>query len=155
MDEKGYSDYLKHVSNLIHVMSLCSGFLFTAYTILITRLPDPSAITAQLTLLVISIYLSICLYCLGYFINAAFHCCRNLPPLSKATAITNLLFLFVSTTAMSIATTLMSFLWNLTYLALMQTVQWIFYAVVTYFFVIKHGWTYRKSKSSEIAIRTS
>jgi drug/metabolite transporter (DMT)-like permease len=155
MDEDDYSDYLKHLSNLIHVMSLCSGFLFTAYTVLITRLPDPGSITAQLTLLVISIYLSICLYCLGYFLNAVLHCCRNFPPMTKTTAITNLLFLFVSTTAMSIATTLMSFLWNLTYLAVVQTVQWIFYLVITCLFVIKPAWTYRKAKSSEIAIRTS
>lgn len=154
MDEEDYSNYLKHLSNLIHVMSLCSGFLFTAYTVLITRLPDPSAITAQLTLLVISIYLSICLYCLGYFLNAAFQYCRTLPPMSKTTAFTNLLFLLVSTTAMSIATTFMSFLWNLTYLAFVQTVQWIFYLVVTYLFVIKPGWTYRKSKTSGLA-RTS
>lgn len=41
-DKKDYSGYLKHVSNLIGMMSLFSGFMFTAYTILTTRLPDPS-----------------------------------------------------------------------------------------------------------------
>jgi drug/metabolite transporter (DMT)-like permease len=148
-DEKDYSDYLKHLSNVINIMSLCSGFLFTAYTILITRLPDPSIITAQLTLLILSIYLSICLFCLGYFASAAFSRCRNLPPLSKGMTITNALFFVAATTAMSVVTTLMSLLWNLTYLALVQTIQWILFVVAIYLSAIRPGWKYRKAKSSE------
>lgn len=154
-DEKDYSDYLKHLSNVISIMSLCSGFLFTAYTILITRLPDPSGITAQSTLLILSIYLSICLFCLGYFSGAAFTVCRNVPPLSKGAAITNALFFVAATTAMSVATTLMSLLWNLTYLALVQTLQWILFAMATYFFVIRPNWKLRRSKSSEFAAGNS
>ncbi len=154
MDERNYSDYLKHLSNVINIMSLCSGFLFTAYTILITRLPDPSIITAQLTLLILSVYLSICLFCLAYFTSAAFSVCRNFPPLSKGNTITNSLFLVASTTAMSVVTTLMSLLWNLTYLALVQTIQWILFVTATYLFVIRPSWKLRKSKSSELAART-
>ncbi len=130
-------------------------FLFTAYTILITRLPDPSIITAQLTLLVMSIYLSICLFCLAYFASAAFSCCRNAPPLSKGATITNSLFFVAGTTAMSITTTLMSLLWNLTYLALVQTIQWVLFVMATYLFVIRPSWKYRKSKSPEFDARTS
>ena len=154
-DEKDYSDYLRHLSNMIGIMSLFSGFLFTAYTILITRLPDPSIIMAQLTLLILSVYLSICLYCLAYFASMGFLCCRYLPPLSKGIAVTNSLFLVTSATAMSIATTLMSLLWNLTYLALAQAVQWILFAVATYLNVMRPGWKYRKSNPSESTSRTS
>lgn len=154
-DEKDYSDYLKHLSNIISIMSLCSGFLFTAYTILITRLPDPSVITAQSTLLILSIYMSICLFCLGYLSGAAFAVCRNVPPLSKGYTIVNSLFFVAATTAMSVATTLMSLLWNLTYLALVQTLQWILFALMSYLFVIRPSWKLRRSKSSGFAAGNS
>jgi hypothetical protein len=82
-DEKDYSDYMKHLSNLISVMSLFSGFMFTAYTILITRLPDPTNITAQLALYVLSTFLGIFLFILGFFATMALYSCRNLPPMTK------------------------------------------------------------------------
>jgi len=148
-DEKDYSDYIKHLSNLVGVLSLFSGFVFTAYTILITRLPDPSIIIAQLTLYLLSTFLGIFLFCLAYFAVTVFYCCRNIPPLSKRTAIVNSLFLTSINTAMSIIIPLMSFLWNLTYLALVQIVQWISLIVAGYLFIIKPFWQYRKSKSSE------
>jgi drug/metabolite transporter (DMT)-like permease len=91
-DEKDYLDYMKHLSNLISVMSLFSGFMFTAYTILITRLPDPTNITAQLALYVLSTFLGIFLFILGFFATMALYSCRNLPPTTKRTAIVNLLF---------------------------------------------------------------
>ena len=138
-DEKDYSDYIKHLSNVMSIMALTSGFLFTAYTILITRLPDPSSITAQSTLLVISIYLSICTYCLATFAEGSVACCRNMPPLTRNIAATNLLFLFAGTTSMATAIILMSLLWNLTYLAFAQSIQWVLYVVAIYLFVIRNN----------------
>jgi len=138
-DEKDYSDYIKHLSNVMSIMTLLSGFLFTAYTLLITRLPDPSSITAQSTLLVVSIYLSMCTYCLATFAEGSVACCRNMPPLTRNVAATNLLFLFTGTTAMATAVILMSLLWSLTYLALAQIIQWVFYVVAIYLFVIRHN----------------
>lgn len=138
---------MKHLSNLISIMSLFSGFMFTAYTILITRLPDPTSITAQLALYVISTFLGIFLFILGYFIVVALSSCRNLPPPTKGTDNVNLLFFASTASAMSIVTTLMSFLWNLTYLAFAQIVTWILLSMAVYLFIIKPGWQYRKSKS--------
>ncbi len=138
---------MKHLSNLISIMSLFSGFMFTAYTILITRLPDPTSITAQLALYVISTFLGIFLFILGYFIVVALSSCRNLKKKTKGTDNVNLLFFASTASAMSIVTTLMSFLWNLTYLAFAQIVTWILLSMAVYLFIIKPGWQYRKSKS--------
>ncbi|MEM2975635.1 MAG: hypothetical protein QXE76_02295 [Candidatus Bathyarchaeia archaeon] len=148
-DEKDYSDYRKHLSNLISVMSLFSGFMFTAYTILITRLPDPSNIIAQFALYIISAFLGIFLFLLGYFVMTASCSCRAFPPLTKRTAIVNSLFFASTTVAMGIVTTLMSFLWNLTSLAFIQVVTWILLCVAVYLFVIKPAQQYRKYASSE------
>jgi hypothetical protein len=139
IDEKNYSDYIQHLSNVMSIMALTSGFLFTAYTILITALPDPSSITAQSTLLVVSIYLSICTYCLATFAEGSIACCRNTPPLTRNLAATNLLFLFAGTTSMATAIILMSLLWNLTYLAIAQSIQWALYAMAIYLFIIRHN----------------
>jgi len=138
-DEKDYSNYIKHLSNVMSIMTLTSGFLFTAYTILITRLPDPSSITAQSTLLVLSIYLSICTYCLATFAESSVTYCRNMPPMTRNIAATNLLFLFAGTTSMATAVILMSLLWHLTYLAFAQIIQWVFYATAIYLFIIRRN----------------
>ena len=145
-DEKDYSDYMKHLSNLISVMSLFSGFMFTAYTILITRLPDPTNITAQLALYVLSTFLGIFLFILGFFVTMALYSCRNLPPVTKRTANVNLLFFASTSSAMGIVTTLLSFLWNLTYLASIQIVTWAILSVAVYLYIIKPGLQYRKTR---------
>ncbi len=139
------SDYIKHLSNVMSIMSLTSGFLFTSYTILITRLPDPSTILAQSTLLIISIYLSICTFCLASFAEASVTYCKNMPPLSNRLAITNLLFLFGGTTSMATAVILMSLLWNLVYLALAQSIQWILWIVAIYFIILRFNERMRES----------
>jgi hypothetical protein len=148
-DEKDYSGYLKHLSNVIGMMSLLSGFMFTAYTILITRLPDPSIITAQLTLFVLSAFLSVFLFCLGYFVMQAFVFAGDVPPLTRTTTIVNSFFFASTNTAMGISVTLMSLLWNLQFLALVQTAQWILFSVAAYIFIVRPVWKYRKSKHSE------
>lgn len=147
-DEKDYSDYMKYLSNLVSMMSLFSGFMFTAYTILITRLPDPTNITAQLALYVLSTFLGIFLFILGYFVTMALYSCRNLPPMTKRTANVNLLFLASTSSAMGIVTTLLSFLWNLIYLASIQIVSWAVLCVAVYLYILKPGQQYRKSRQS-------
>lgn len=146
-DEKEYSDYIKHMSNLISVMSLFSGFMFTAYTILITRLPDPANITAQLALYVLSTFLGIFLFLLGFFVTMALYSCRNLPPTTKRMNNANVLFLASTSSAMGIITTLLSFLWNLMYLALAQVATWAMLSVAVYLFIAKPGLQFRKSRS--------
>ncbi len=146
-DKKDYSDYIKHLSNLIGMLSLFSGFMFTAYTILITRLPDPSGIIAQLTLYILSLFLNIFLFLISWFNFMVITSCRNIPPLTKRTALTNLLFYISIFVAMVIVTSLMSLLWNLTYLALVQTIQWILFAEAIRRFILKRYAQYRDSVS--------
>ena len=153
-DEKDYSDYARHLSNVISILALFSGFMFTAYTILITRLQDPSTITAQLTLYTISTFQKIFLSSLMWVSLSADLLCRNLPPIPKimnplVAKVMNLLLFGSTLVAMVIITTLMSLLWNLAYLALIQIVQGTLIIVADYLFMLKPWRQYRKSRRSE------
>jgi len=146
-DKEDYSDYIKHLSNLIGALSLFSGFIFTAYTILITRLPDPSGIIAQFTLYILSLFLNIFLFLISQLNVMVITSCRNVPPLTKRTAMTNSLYSISIFVAMVIVTSLISLLWNLTYLALVQTVQWILFGEAIRRFILKTFVQYRDSVS--------
>lgn len=128
------------------MLSLFCGFMFTAYTILITQLPDTNSNTSQFTLYAISTFLGIFLVLLGYFIMTAMFYCRNFPALTKENEIVNATFLVSITFAMGVVTTAMSFLWDLTYLAVIQIVTWIILYVVVYLIIIKPSYQYFRSR---------
>ena len=153
-DERDYSDYARHLSNVIGNLALFSGFMFTAYTILITRLPDPSTIIAQLTLYAISTFLKIFLSLLMWISLSVDLLCRKVPPSLKVInplldKIMYLLFWASSLVAMVAITTLMSLLWNLKYLAIIQIVQGTLIIVADYVFMLRPYRRYRKSRLSE------
>jgi hypothetical protein len=147
-DEDDYSDYINHLSNSMNFASLTSGFLFTTYTLLITFLPNPSAIISQLTLLIISLYLDALTYLLTSFNEAGFSSCKSVPKTrsSKEIRITNLVFFLVASTGEGVAVIMMSLLWNLVLLAVVQAVLEIFVLVVSYQVVWRRFWRLRESK---------
>lgn len=61
---KDYSKYLEHRARLINVFALLCGFTFTATTILVTRIPEPNNLSAQLTLLFSDILLDLFIFLL-------------------------------------------------------------------------------------------
>jgi len=153
-DEKDYSDYARHLSNIISILALFSGFMFTAYTILITRLPDPSTITAQLTLYAISTFLKIFLSSLMWTSLSVDLLCRKVPPSLKImnplfTKIMNMLLWASLLVGMVVITALMSLLWSLKYLAIIQIVQGTLIIVADYVFMLRPYRRYRKSRLSE------
>lgn len=60
--KQDYSDYINHLSNMGNMYSFLSGFMFTAITVLITQLPDPNNIRAQLVLLFMAVMLDIFMF---------------------------------------------------------------------------------------------
>jgi fluoride ion exporter CrcB/FEX len=120
--------------------------MFTAYTLLITRLPEPNRLMAQFALYTISTFLGIFLVLIGYFIMTAMFSCRNFPPLTRETEIVNAIFLVCISCAMGIITTTMSFLWDLTYLAVVQITTWLVLYVVVYLIIVKPSYHYFRSR---------
>lgn len=89
--EKDYSDYIKHLSNMGNMYSFLSGFMFTAITVLITRLPDPSSIMAQLVLFFMAVMLDIFVFYMGSFYQGVVYLCKNIPSYSGRKNLFNLL----------------------------------------------------------------
>jgi len=110
-NEKDYSDYIKHLSNLNSVGSLLAGFTFTTITLLITRLPDPSSIMSQLVLFFIAALFYLFLFLVGWNTNTLIYFCRNVPPKTKQLSTFNLLTV-LSYLLLELTVILMFLLWE-------------------------------------------
>jgi len=135
-NEKDYSDYIKHLSNLNSVGSLLAGFTFTTITLLITRLPDPSSIMSQLVLFFIAVLFFLFIFLVGWNANTIIYFCRNVPPKTKQLSIFNLLTV-MSYILLGVTVILMFLLWNLIYLALASGIVWALFIISFYIFVWK------------------
>ena len=79
--DKDYSDWIQYMSNVTNALTLFSGFTFTSITILLTLLPDPSRISSQITLFLLSALLDFFLFFMGWQTLLLIYYCKNIPPL--------------------------------------------------------------------------
>jgi hypothetical protein len=133
-NDEEYTEYVKDVSKLrVTMLSLFSGFTFTAITILLNQLPDPSSLMSQLTLLFLVVLFDLCLFLLAWqtIIVIGTYKIRNAPAREKweLTVFNLLLFIFFILWGWSVV--LMFLLWNLYYLALVSGVLWVAVIVTT------------------------
>jgi hypothetical protein len=136
-NEKDYSDYIKHLSNMGNMYSFLSGFMFTAITVLITRLPDPSSIMTQVVLFFMALMLDIFIFYMGNFYQGVIYLCKNVPSYSGRKSLFNLLSDASVILGLGGTTMLLFLLWNLTYLALAQTIAWVLTSIATYKSIFK------------------
>jgi len=142
--EKGYSDYIKHLSNMGSMFSFFSGFMFTAITLVITRLSDPSNLMAQFVLFFMAVMLDIFIFYMGSFYQEVIYLCKNRPSYSGRKSPFNVLSDVSVILGFGGSTVLLFLLWNLIYLALAQTVVWILTSVVIYKKIFKPYYEKRK-----------
>jgi len=117
-NEEKYSAYVQYVSNLSQNWALFSGFTFTAITVLLTLLPDPSQIFAQGTLFSLTALLFVFLFLLLFENTMLTYCVIAAPSLPKVTKIVGDLLLKVVWYVIGIPIVLMYLLWNLFSLAI-------------------------------------
>jgi len=117
--EKNYSDYVKHLSNLMSGMLFLAGFTFTVVTILLTRLPHPITMQSQLILLFFTVFFYLLVFLASHFAIEVIYYCGCIPHLSKRTKITNVLVVLVIL-LVGYAFPLLFLLWDLTLLATFQ-----------------------------------
>ena len=134
-DEAYYSDFLNQLSGLTSELSLFCGFTLTIITILVTRLPDPTIMIAQLSLLFLTIMLNILQFLLGWVIIMRTRYCRYLPlnDIKHSKIFNTLLFLALATWNLSVV--LIYLLWDLTYLAITAAIIWLTIFIVSYTFL--------------------
>ena len=134
-DEAYYSDFLNQLSGLTSELSLFCGFTLTIITILVTRLPDPTIMIAQLSLLFLTIMLNLLQFLLGWVIIMRTRYCRYLPlnDIKHSKIFNTLLFLALATWNLSVV--LIYLLWDLTYLAITAAIIWLTVFIVSYTFL--------------------
>ena len=127
-----YSDYAKHLSNMGGMYSFLSGFMFTAITVLITRLPDPSSAIAQFALFFMAVMLDIFIFYMGDLYMSVLNLCKNVPPSSGKRSFYNVLSDVCVMLGLGGSTVLLFLLFNFVYLALAQMVAWLLMILVAY-----------------------
>ena len=148
-DEAHYSDFLTQLSGLTSELSLFCGFTLTIITILVTNLPDPSVLLAQISLLFLTIMLNLLQFLLGWVMIMRTMFCRYLPleSIRYSNVFNPLLFLCLCLWGLSVV--LIYMLWNLTYLAVASAIIWVFFILLAYlFFWRQFREHYRKIVSS-------
>jgi hypothetical protein len=75
--------YIEHHSNKSNVYALFSGFTFASITVLLTQLPDPTQIHAQMILFILSVMLDHFLYTLYSERIVLSNCVRVAPPIPE------------------------------------------------------------------------
>ena len=141
-NDEEYIEYVKDLSRTrVTMLSLFSGFTFTAIVLLPNQLPDPSSLISQLTLLFLVVLFDFCVFLLAWqtviVVGTGTYKIRNPPARAKweLTVFNLLLFIFFILWGWSVV--LMFLLWNLYYLALVSGVLWVAVIVTTY--AVMHG----------------
>ena len=142
--KEDYSDYISHLSNMGNMYSFLSGFMFTAITVLIALLPDPSHIRIQLVLLFMAVMLDIFMFYMGNFYQRVLYFCRYVPASSGRKSVFNVLSDLSVLFGLGVSTVLLFLLCNLIYLALAQLIAWMLTSVAAYKSIFKPYYEKRK-----------
>jgi hypothetical protein len=142
--EKDYSEYIQILSHTGSILALLSGFTFTAFTILLTLLPNPSSIASQFTLVFLAALFYLFMTLLTWGSPTMMRHSKNIPPLSKGMSTFNSL-VFLGYVGLESVMVLMPFVWNLIYVALAIGVLLAVFIILTNIYIWKPLGEYRKS----------
>jgi hypothetical protein len=148
--EDDYSDYIAYMSNINRNYSTLGGVAFTALTLLITLLPDPSQIFAQVTLFFVMFMVDLLDFIAGWGATDLVYLCRKTPPLTKELKTFNYLSLS-GYSLVGFLPGLMFLVKNLMYLALVSWFVWIVFLIAMYVVCWKPFGTYRVTRARILA----
>lgn len=138
-DEK-YTEYIKAIDkSRVTMLSLFSGFTFSAITLLLDQLQDPSSFNSQLILFFLVVLFDLCLFLLAWqtIIMIGTWNVSKVPACAKwELSVFNLLLIIVFI-LWGWSVVLMFLLRNLTFLTLVSGVIWVAVIVIT--FVVLRG----------------
>jgi hypothetical protein len=135
-NQKDYSDYIRHRSNVFHVLILFCGFTFTTITLLITLLPHLGGFLVQCTLFYLAVLLGLFLLLIEYNLAYVPMYCKDLPPLTVGQRIFNNLFHVCQMLWLG-GVVLMFLISDLPFLAIITAAAYVLIAVIAYIFIWK------------------
>ena len=144
--EEDYSDYIKHMSNIISLGTVLAGFTLTTLTLLITLLPDPSQISVQVTLFFLAFLFNTFIFLSGWTSVNILYFCRRVPRLTRQMNILNRIA-SVCFNMLGVAIAMIFFFFNLNYLALASAVTWTLFIMVNYTIVWKPFRKFRETRA--------
>jgi hypothetical protein len=142
-DEEDYSDYSRHINTSINGLTLITGFTFTAITLLLTRLGNPSSLSSQLMLLFLAILFYLDASLAEHLGVETFYCCKRVPPQTRKIAVRTTL-MTISSSLFGLFIPFMFFLFDLVYLSIVTFIIWFSTVLIVWFFVYKPLREYRK-----------
>ena len=142
-DEEDYSDYSRHINTSINGLTLITGFTFTAITLLLTRLDDPSSISSQLMILFLVILFYLDASLADHLSVETLYYCKRVPPQTRKIAVRTTLMM-ISTALFGLAIPFMLFLFDLVYLSIVTFTIWASTVLVVWFVVYRPLREYRK-----------
>ena len=142
-DEEDYSDYSRHINTSINGLTLITGFTFTAITLLLTRLGNPSSLSSQLLLLFLVILFYLDSSLAEHLGVETLYYCKRVPPQTQKIAVRTTLMM-ISSALFGLAIPFMFFLFDLVYLSIVTFIIWFSTVLVVWIFVYKPLREYRK-----------
>jgi hypothetical protein len=133
-NEEEYTEYVKAVDrSRVTMLSLFSGFTFTAITLFLAQLPNPSSFISQLTLFFLVVLFDLCLFLLAWqtIIMIGTWNVSKTPARSKWELSVFNLLLILAFFLWGWSVVLMFLIWNLTFLMLVSGVLWMVVIVAT------------------------
>ena len=148
--EDDYSDYITHMSNINRNYTTIAGIALTSLTLLITLLPDPRQMFAQVTLLFVMFLYELSGFVAGWGAFDLVYLCRQVPPLRRQLKIFN----FLSQSAYCLVALIPGLIFlvkNLVYLALVSWFVTIIVVIAMYVVCWKPFRTYRATRARMLA----
>jgi hypothetical protein len=140
--EKDYSTYIKWMQGQKSTYAFICGFTFTTITLLIINLPNPNTVLSQLIMLFLTIVFDLLLYLILLMGVESLKFCKDIPPYNEnlrlCNTLSNLIFVLWGFTV-----PLMFLLWDLAYPAVVSTIIWIIFIVISNFTIKKQFEQYR------------
>lgn len=133
IEKKNYSNYISFLISGVSIASLFAVFTFTVITLLVTQLPDPTLIIAQVILFVLALIFDLLLFIIGWSFWFVLYFCDRIPPMTKPARNATILA-FTLYQMIGIVIILMFLLLNLTSLALAAFLMWLIFLVLSYVF---------------------
>lgn len=143
-NERDYSDYVQHISNMFNGQLFMLGFPLAVLAIVLTQLPNPNALHAQLVLLFFSVLLGLIGFLAAQLGAQTIYFCRRVPPLSKRISAHNTLNFAVNVLVTGTVTLLFA-VWNLPYLTIASGICWVLFAIADYVFIRRPFRKWRKT----------
>jgi len=140
-----YSDYLRHMSNISRIAALFAGFDFTVVTLLLTQLPDPTTVPAQITLYSMSVLFLLLIFMVGWSGMLHIYLCRRVPPRTPQLSAFAVLA-FGAHLLVCAPVFLMFFLWHLTVLALGTFLTWVAFVIASYVYIWRPLTRYKQTR---------